>query len=81
MCVDSVQIIFHHYSCAENSGLWHHLTTAGSLMDSWLQWRDKVIQFSKLESATRPALKQLLGDLESKDGVACPDGESLTPFA
>lgn len=50
-------------------------TTAGSLMDSWPQWRDKVIQFSKLESATRPALKQLLGDLESKDSVACLDGE------
>ena len=51
-------------------------TTAGSLMDSW-----PVVQFSKLGSATRPALKQILGDLESKDGVACPDGESLTPFA
>ena len=55
--------------------------SAGSLMDSWPEWRDKLIQFSKLESATRPALKKLLGDLETKDSVACPDGECFNTFA
>ena len=51
------------------------------MMDSWPEWRDKLIQFSKLESATRPALKKLLGDLETKDSVACPDGECFNTFA
>ena len=51
---------------------------AGSLMDSWPNWKDKLIQFSKLESATRPVLKKLLSDMESKDSVACPDGKHVT---
>lgn len=46
-------------------------------MDSWPEWREKLIQFAKLESATWPVLKKLLGDLESKDSIACPDGECL----
>ena len=56
-------------------------TTAGSLMDSWPEWRKKLIQFAKLESATRPVLKKVLGDLESEDSVACPDGKSFNPFS
>ena len=50
-------------------------TSASSLMDSWPEWRDKLIQFSKLESVTRPVLKKLLSDLEAKDGIMHPDGE------
>jgi len=54
-------------------------STAGSLMDSWPEWREKVIQLAKLESATRPVLK-VLGDLEGKDSVVCPDGECFNTF-
>lgn len=46
--------------------------TAGSLMNSWPEWRDKLIWFSKMESGTRPVLKKLLSDMDSQ-GVVHPD--------
>jgi len=46
-------------------------------MDSWPEWRDKIIQFSKVEATSRPCMKKLLIDLEKKESVACPDGESF----
>ena len=47
---------------------------AGSLMDTWPEWKDKILKLSRLESGTRPLLRQLLSELESKDGLALPEG-------
>lgn len=48
-----------------------------SLMHSWEEWCAKVINFSKVESATRPFIKKILAELEKTDKFACPEGMVL----
>jgi len=36
-----------------------------SLLDSWLEWETKIVKFSKAESATRPAMRKILEELEA----------------
>lgn len=36
-----------------------------SMLEDWLEWSEKIIKLAKKESATRPLLKKLLGDLEN----------------
>jgi len=44
------------------------------LMDEWPYWKEKIIQFAKAESTTRPYVKKLLGSLENSDDFANKDG-------
>ena len=48
-----------------------------SVMDGWLEWKEKLIQMAKLESATRPMIKKLLEGLERCDELHCPQGQHL----
>jgi len=36
-----------------------------SLPYSWLEWETKIVEFSKVESATRPAMRKILEELEA----------------
>ena len=45
-----------------------------SLLDNWQEWKEKLIQFAKLESLTRPFLKKLLENLDKCDELAYPHG-------
>ena len=40
---------------------------AKSLKDEWSEWMQKIIEVAKVESTSRPAIRQLLLDLESID--------------
>ena len=40
---------------------------AKSLKDEWCEWMQKIIEVAKVESTSRPAIRQLLLDLESVD--------------
>ena len=58
-----------------------------SLMDSWPDWEQKLIALSKVESATRPAIKstlQQLDESEVEDDIAYASGKStaaiLVPY-
>ena len=42
---------------------------AGSLTDTWPEWREKVIVFAKVEAMTRRKLRQLLSSLERTDDI------------
>lgn len=44
------------------------------LMRNWEEWCAKIINFSKVESASRPLIKKTLAELESIDKFACPEG-------
>ena len=41
--------------------------TVTSLLDSWPEWKQKLIELSKLESKTRPNIRKVLDVLESED--------------
>ena len=45
-----------------------------SMIDGWLDWREKLIQLAKLESTTRPMIKKLLEALEECDKLPYPQG-------
>ncbi len=46
-----------------------------SLLDSWPEWESKLLQFSKAESATRPAMRKILEELEADHSdIAYPAG-------
>lgn len=45
-----------------------------SVMDCWLEWKEKLIQMAKLESVTRPMIKKLLEGLEQCNELHCPQG-------
>jgi len=34
------------------------------LLDSWLEWETMIVKFSKAESATRPAMRKILEELD-----------------
>ena len=36
-------------------------------MDSWPEWKAKLLELSKLESKTRPSIKRALNALENED--------------
>ena len=46
---------------------------ADSLMDSWPDWCAKILEFSKVESDSRPLIKKILQRLEEADND-CPEG-------
>ena len=52
-----------------------------SLLDNWQEWREKIIQLSKLESTTRPLLKKLLGGVDKCEELTFPEGKKLTLFS
>ena len=41
--------------------------TVSSLMNSWPEWKEKLIKLSKLESKTRPNIKKIIDVLENED--------------
>lgn len=45
-----------------------------SIVENWLEWRDKLIQLAKMESATRPMMKKLLNNLDECDELLYPEG-------
>ena len=47
---------------------------ADSLMDSWPDWRMKILEYSKVESDSRPLIKKILQKLEKADSFAYPEG-------
>ena len=48
-----------------------------SLLDSWPEWEKKLVELSKAESATRPAIKKILEELEvDHSDIAYPAGMS-----
>ena len=49
-------------------------------MDTWPEWKEKLIRFAKLESANRPALRKLLNDLDRSQEFSHADGELFTHF-
>ena len=48
---------------------------SASMIEGWLEWSEKVIEFSRIESSTRLLLKKVLGDLEKSDQFAYPCGK------
>ena len=44
-----------------------------SIMHNWEEWCAKIINFSKIESATHPIMKKMLAELEKTDTFACPE--------
>ena len=51
-----------------------------SMMDNWLEWREKIIKFAKKESVTRPLLKKLLQHLEKCHELLYPHGQCNIAF-
>ena len=46
-----------------------------SLLDNWQEWREKIIQLSKLESSTRPLLRKVLADIDKCEELTYPEGK------
>jgi len=44
-------------------------------LDGWEQWSEKVIEFSKIESSSRPFLKKVLKDFEKSNEFPYPSGK------
>ena len=44
------------------------------MVENWLEWREKLIQLAKLESATRPMIRKLLNSLDECDELLYPEG-------
>jgi len=44
------------------------------MMNDWPDWSTKIIEFSKLESTTRPFIRKLIAGLDKCDGLADPNG-------
>lgn len=51
------------------------LEGTGSLMETWPGWVEKIMALVKLESSSRPALRALLCNVDSKDDTAYSDGK------
>lgn len=47
---------------------------ATSLMSSWPDWVERLVQFSKAEAATRPVIRKLLLEYETGAGMDNPTG-------
>ena len=47
---------------------------ATSLMSSWPDWVERLVQFSKAEAATRPVIRKLLLEYEAGAGMDNPTG-------
>ena len=50
-------------------------TTVASLMDSWPQWREKLLKVAKVESVSRKRVKFILSQLENKEAFVHWEGE------
>lgn len=46
-----------------------------SLLDTWQEWREKIIQLSKLESSTRPLLRKVLAGIDNCEELTYPEGK------
>lgn len=46
-------------------------------MDTWEEWSAKIINFSKVESATRPNIKKILMELEKADKFTYLEGDKF----
>ena len=46
-----------------------------SLLDNWQEWKEKIIQLSKLESSTRPLLRKVLAGVDKCEELTYPDGQ------
>lgn len=49
--------------------------TVASLMDTWPEWKEKLIHLAKLDSGTRPMIKRILEKLERQEQIVYPDGK------
>ena len=45
-----------------------------SLMDTWVEWSTKIVEFSKAESSSRPYIKKKLKKLDEAQNFPYPDG-------
>ena len=45
-----------------------------SLMDTWVDWSTRIVEFSKTESSSRPYIKKKLKKLNEAESFTYPDG-------
>ena len=45
-----------------------------SLMDTWVEWSTRIVEFSKAESSSRPYIKKKLKKLDEAENFPYPDG-------
>lgn len=45
-----------------------------SIVENWLEWREKLIQLARMETATHPIIKKLLNSLDECDELLYPEG-------
>ena len=76
-----IYIQYFAYSCIVSSNLLcHTYETVSSLMDSWPEWKEKLIHLSKLESKTQPNVKKVLDILENEDNKESEGKFSWTQY-
>ena len=44
-------------------------------METWPEWMEKIMALAKVESSSRPALRALFCNVDSKDDATQPDGK------
>ena len=42
------------------------------VMETWVEWREKILKFAEIESTTRPVIKKLLRCLPQCEELFCP---------
>ena len=47
-------------------------------MDSWPEWREKLLKVAQVEAQSRRKVKMLLSKLDDKDGIELADGMFIT---
>jgi len=50
------------------------LDDVSMVMETWVKWREKILKFAEIESATRPVIKKLPRCLPKCEEVFCPNG-------
>ena len=46
-----------------------------AMLEGWEQRSEKIIEFSKIKSSSRPFLKKVLKDLDTSDDIPYPSGK------
>jgi len=53
------------------------LADVSMVMETWVEWREKILKFAEIESTTRPVIKKLLRCLPQCKELFCPNSKVL----
>lgn len=75
VCCKVILLLFYCIQLRKEFKVIVSLDEVSTVIDSWIDYKEKLIKLAKIESATRPVLKKLLRSLPECEDLTSPNGE------